>query len=201
MITQQQLKSEATRAHIVDSAAAEMVKKGYQSAAMNDIIKALGMSKGAVYYHFTSKLELGYAIIDDLLAQQDIDMWEKPLSHHNPVEAIKNLLKETTNSLTGDNLVCGCPINNLAYEMSPLDEGFRSRIENIYNHRRRRMTEALLRAQSNKQLSSKVNAEDTACFIIATMHGALGLAKNANSNKVYDQAVRGLIEYLSYLQE
>lgn len=195
-----QIKSEETRDRIIEAAVTEMSKTGYQSTSMNSIIDTLGLSKGAVYHHFPSKLTLGYAVIDERLNQQDIDMWDKPLSHPNPVTGIQSLLMEISRNLTGESLSCGCPINNLAYEMSPIDEGFRLRIVHIYNRRRRKISEALQRAQLNNQFSSTANTEETASFIIATLHGAMGLAKNANCNAIYNQAIKGLIEYLTFLR-
>ena len=38
-------------------------KKGYDKTTMHDIIRELGMSKGAIYYHFTSKEEILEAVI------------------------------------------------------------------------------------------------------------------------------------------
>ena len=49
---------------------------------------------------------------------------------------VKSFLSETYMEKLADNseMLChGCPLNNFAQEMSPLDEGFRERIENVYH--------------------------------------------------------------------
>ena len=39
-------------------------QKGYEKTSMQDIVDALGMSKGAIFHHFKSKEEIFRAVID-----------------------------------------------------------------------------------------------------------------------------------------
>lgn len=40
------------------------VEKGYDKSSIQDIIKELGLSKGAIYHHFRSKEEILYAVLN-----------------------------------------------------------------------------------------------------------------------------------------
>lgn len=193
-------KAEETRERILSVTADEIVRVGYQSTALNDIIKKVGLSKGAIYHHFSNKLELGYAVIDELFAKQEAEAWDGALSQENPVEGLIEFLTCMTDNLKGESLECGCPFNNLAHEMSPLDEGFRQRVEAVFNRRRKRIAQAIQESQDKGQFSANVDAEDTASFVLATMQGAMGLAKNAQCNEAYEKAIRGLITYIRSLQ-
>lgn len=56
-----------TRARILASALALFAKKGYVHTTFTDVAARLGMTKGAVYWHFESKQALLMALIDAML--------------------------------------------------------------------------------------------------------------------------------------
>lgn len=49
---------ERTREKILDVSFQLFAKKGYEKTSIQDIVNALGMSKGAIYHHFSSKEEI-----------------------------------------------------------------------------------------------------------------------------------------------
>ncbi|MGC0364144.1 AcrR family transcriptional regulator [Rhodococcus sp. 27YEA15] len=58
-----QARAELTRRHIVSGAATQFERSGYGSTSMADIVAAAGTTKGALYFHFTSKDDLAQHII------------------------------------------------------------------------------------------------------------------------------------------
>lgn len=57
-----QARSEHTRLHLVRSAAELFDRNGFAGATIEDVSRAAGVTKGAFYFHFASKDELGGAI-------------------------------------------------------------------------------------------------------------------------------------------
>jgi AcrR family transcriptional regulator len=57
-----QARSEHTRLHLVRSAAELFDHNGFAGATLEDVSRAAGVTKGAFYFHFSSKDELGGAI-------------------------------------------------------------------------------------------------------------------------------------------
>ncbi len=57
-----QARSEYTRLHLVRSAAELFDRNGFGGATLDDVSRAAGVTKGAFYFHFASKKELGGAI-------------------------------------------------------------------------------------------------------------------------------------------
>lgn len=55
---------EQRRAQLLDAASEVFTQKGYHSAAMDDIAEAAGVSKPVLYQHFSSKLDLYLALLD-----------------------------------------------------------------------------------------------------------------------------------------
>ena len=54
-----------TRHRILEAALVEFAEKGYHRASVDDIVRASGTSKGAVYHHFATKEAVFLALVDD----------------------------------------------------------------------------------------------------------------------------------------
>ena len=59
----------ATRDKILQAALEVFAEKGYHRALVDDIVRASGTSKGAVYHHFPNKEALFLALVDDFSAR------------------------------------------------------------------------------------------------------------------------------------
>src|SRR5688572_29788030 len=100
----------------------EMYRRGYQGARVDRILAAVGLTKGAFYHYFPSKLELGYAVVDECIARALDIIWLVPLRDAtDPIATLRSII-ESSEVTSRRNAELGCPINNLAQEMSPVDE-------------------------------------------------------------------------------
>ena len=59
----------ATRDRILEAALEVFARKGYHRAIVDDIVRASGTSKGAVYHHFPNKEAVFLALVDDFAAR------------------------------------------------------------------------------------------------------------------------------------
>lgn len=83
---------EETVQKILDVSMALFLEKGYEHTTIQDIVDALGMSKGAVYHHFKSKEDIYDRISDTYYERLG---WTKDLTSlpgENGLEKIRNLL-------------------------------------------------------------------------------------------------------------
>ena len=60
-----QERAERSRAAILDAAADEFDQHGYAGARLERIVERTGLTKGAVYFHFRSKLDLAKALLEE----------------------------------------------------------------------------------------------------------------------------------------
>lgn len=93
----------------------------------------------------------------------------------------------------------GCPVNNLAQEMSPVDEGFRLRVEGLFEEWRGVIETAFRRAQLSGEMYAQVEVKAAAAFVVAALEGCIGMAKNAQSKKILLHCSEGLVDYLQSL--
>ncbi|ROH93344.1 TetR/AcrR family transcriptional regulator [Stagnimonas aquatica] len=191
---------DVTRQRLLECAFDEIHKRGFRSASLDAILDKAGVTKGALYHHFDNKNALGYAVLDELVRPYMQAQWEPLRTADDPVSAAVAGLRKRREKLRERLLAYGCPFNNLAQEMSPHDEGFRSRLQGILSEWIGAYAEALARGQALGKVRADLNVPAAAVFIVSAIEGLIGMAKTAQSGVLYDEGLRGLIEYLERLR-
>src|SRR6516164_4321580 len=190
---------ERTRERLLQAAFQEVHRYGFQSAGIDTILAATNVTKGALYYHFDSKEALGHAIVEEIIAKLPHDKWVRPLQRgKNPIDTLIGIVQAT--SVRPEDVKGGCPLVNLAQEMSPLDEQFRKRLEMIFNAWQEAIATALRRGQSQGTVRRDLVPEETAGFLIAMYEGYVLLAKNAQDAKVWNVGIRNIAGWLKSLR-
>jgi AcrR family transcriptional regulator len=194
-------KSEDTRLKILNATFKEIHKHGYQGMRIDQVLINTGLKKGALYHYFSSKQELAYAVLEELIQKNMYKLWIEPLNDvADPLEAIHSIFEEREN-WSDEFFSLGCPLNNLAQEMSPIDEGFRARIEKIFLEWRSAISEALKKGQIQGAVDKAINTEECGLFILASIEGTLSMAKNHQNKEVFYSCCKELKRYLNTLKE
>ena len=190
---------ERTRERLLQAGYREVYRTGFQSASIDTILAATNVTKGALYYHFDSKEDLGYAIVEEIVAKLPQDNWLRPLQQgKNPIDALIGIVRAT--SVRPEDVKGGCPLVNLAQEMSALDEQFRKRLETIFHAWQEGIATALRRGQSEGTVRRDLVPEETAGFLMAMYEGYVLLAKNAQDAKVWNVGIRNIVGWLRTLR-
>jgi TetR/AcrR family transcriptional regulator, transcriptional repressor for nem operon len=191
----------ATRNAILRAAFEKVHRQGFQAAGLGDILAATEVTKGAFYHHFPSKMDLGYALVEEALGEYVRSWWLDPLEDsEDPIDGLARIIQERLSSDIPRMIPLGCPLNNLAQEMACADEGFRQRVETLYRMWRKGLARALRRGQQRDHVRADIDADAAATFIVASLEGAFGLAKNANSLEVFQECMGGLSHFLTSLR-
>lgn len=189
-----------TRSRLLECAYAEIHQRGFRSASLDSILKNAGVTKGALYHHFENKTALGYAVIDELIRPFMQSYWLPLAEADDPIASAIGSIRKRRDKLKAQLLSYGCPFNNLAQEMSPIDEGFRTRLQGILDEWRHTLGDALERGKARGQVRADVNCPAAAIFFISAFEGLIGMSKAAQSLELYEQGLRGLVEYLERLR-
>lgn len=192
--------SDQTRQRLIECAFDEIHRSGFRGASLEAILESSGVTKGALYHHFASKAELGYAVIDEVIKPWIEENWRPVVGVDDPVHAAIELCRRLTRERSERALSRGCPFNNLINEMSSVDEGFRQRLQSILADWRTGIAGALRHGQSRGTVRADVEPAAAAAFIIGVIEGSIGLAKSQQSREFLEAAMRGLIDYLEHLR-
>jgi len=188
-----------TRKRLLKAAFQEVYRSGFQSASLDAILAATGVTKGALYYHFEGKEALGLAVVEEVIAVQNRDKWLRPLrSGGEPIETLISIVRGTL--VSPEAVRGGCPLNNLAQEMSPLDEKFRKRLARVFQSWQEGIATALRRGQTQGTVRRDLDPDETSSFLIAMYEGYVSLAKNAQDANVLKVGIRNIVGWLRSLQ-
>jgi len=193
---------ENTRQRILDAAFDEFYKNGFQGGSLNRIVDDAATTKGALFHHFTGKKDLGYAVVREVIHPQFVQHWSDPLADStDPITDLKRIFRQGAKKKIADGgLVHGCPVNNLAQEMSPLDEKFRKSLEKIYGVWRETVAAAFARGIKAGKVRKDVSPPKVAAFIAAAQAGIAGTAKNAQDKELLLQTSQAFFDYLDSLK-
>ncbi|MFC5861846.1 TetR family transcriptional regulator C-terminal domain-containing protein [Acidicapsa dinghuensis] len=184
---------------MLQAAFREVHRSGFQGAGIDTILAATNVTKGALYYHFGSKEVLGYAIVDEVIAKIVHDGWLSPLlASGQPIDILIGIVRRI--SVRPEDIRTGCPLLNLATEMSPVDEQFRKRLEKLFLAWQEGVAALLRRGQSEGTVRRDLNPEESASFLVAMVEGYASLAKNAQDAKVWEVGIRNIVGWLRSLR-
>src|SRR2546423_3152827 len=193
---------ENTRQRILDVAFDEFYKNGFQGGSLNRIVDDAATTKGALFHHFKGKKHLGHAVVREVIHPHFKQQWSDPLANStDPITDLKRIFRQGAKRKIADGgLVHGCPLNNLAQEMSPLDEKFRQALEKIYFAWRETMAAAFARGIKAGKVRKDVSPRKVAAFIVAGQAGLAGNGKNSQKEALLLQTSQALFDYLDSLK-
>ncbi len=191
---------DATRQNLLKAAFDEIYRVGFQAASLSEIVRHSGLTKGALYHHFPNKHALGLAVIDEVIQERLATAVFQPLQNaQDPLAALLQILEDRARTRDEDTIRCGCPLNNLVQEMSPVDHEFRHHLAAILARWQTVLHEALSGAQRQGTLRADVDCEGAALFMVAAWEGCWGIAKNRQSAGVFRQCMWQLRDYVRTL--
>ncbi|EEI93119.1 transcriptional regulator, TetR family [Sphingobacterium spiritivorum ATCC 33300] len=194
-------KAETTRLTILQKAFELIYTKGYQTTSVDDILATTQVTKGAFYYHFKNKDEMGVAIINELMKPVLIKSFIEPLQHaENPLEAIYQLMYHLLMENDFLKVEYGCPAANFTQEMAPWNVDFSKALNDISRQWVNIMTAVIEKGQQNGSVRNDVNAQQVTLFIMSGYWGIRNFGKLENSKKVYIPYLNELKNYLNSLK-
>ena len=191
--------AEQTRQSILNVAADEIHQHGFKATSLSVILNRCEISKGALYHHFTNKLELGYAVFEEVYKPMFLGTWQPVLAVDDPIEGLCDFLITMTEEMSCSEAVCGCPLANLCEEMANVDEGFRLRILSMQEQLNLSIVDALERVSDD--LRTNIVFSQVGYFIAATLNGAISLSKSSRNKELFHQVIDELCLYIRALKK
>lgn len=180
-----------TRTEILHKNYEAIHRNGFQGVRADKVVAEMGITKGALYHYFPNKFDLGYAILDELVAPHYLNIWR---SFERSEKGFGTVLLTTLDSYrnfaqTDEQIKLGCPLTNLTQEMSPLDEGFRKRLYRITQQMQQQIETGLKNAQLTGEFKLDFNPTQTAFFYLSSIEGGFSVAKAMQSRAVFEMVI------------
>lgn len=170
-------KSEQTRTRLVEAAAGLFNTKGYAAASLADLTEATGLTKGSMYANFGSKEELMLEAFNHsarrVWSAQKLEM---ALETTN-VGKLRACLRYYKYQASRPPVPGGCPLLNAATEADDSNPALAEQVRNAVNYWRRSLVRMFMDAQDAGEIQTDENPWELATWWIATIEGAVMLAR------------------------
>lgn len=194
-------KAHATRSRILEAAYDQIYKRGFQQTSIDNIMAEANITKGAFYYYFRSKDQMGIAVINEIVGPGlTHDFTLELYSVLDPMDAIYQAIHTLLLGQKSLNDARGCPVSNFIQEMTPWHTQFSGELTNITRQWTQAIARKIEEGKANTLVRAEINPMDVALFLISGYWGIRNLGKLGNSRKVYTAYLAQLKTYLSSLR-
>jgi len=167
------------RRRVLDAADRLFQTVGYRGTSVHDVVREAGVTGGALHHHFPSKKDLALAVIAERVSAEVASTWiETVRKAPTAAEGILQAFDETVAHLERRGAVTGCPLGNLALELSLADEDVRAALAAEYAAWRGAIAERLA---ADAAPFAQPSPEAFADVVVALFSGAMSIAKAEQS--------------------
>jgi TetR/AcrR family transcriptional regulator, transcriptional repressor for nem operon len=196
MIAQQEL---ATRERLLRTAFHLFHEQGYHATGVATILREAGVNAGSMYHFFSSKDDLLLKVLEFALDYlEPMVMGPAEAAAVDPIERVFVLLDHYRSRVGAHDCRMGCPIGNLALEVSDGLPAARALIHRNFENWAARV-EGWLRAAGDA-LPADVDRAQLARFVLTVMEGGLMQARAAGHMGPFDDCVAVLRDHFSRLR-
>ncbi len=168
--------SKTTRDRLLNETARLVEKQGFGPTSVNDVLQAVGIKKGTLYYHFPGKDELGLAVLerarDDFLAFLD-----SALDTPTPMEALERFFKAALQKHRKTGFVGGCLWGNTALEMSDSSPVYTAFVGKVFEEWICRIERVIHSGQQAGQIRTDLSAAKLARLVVAGIEGGIMMSR------------------------
>ncbi|WP_246943724.1 TetR/AcrR family transcriptional regulator [Bacillus pinisoli] len=171
--------------------------KGYENTKLGEILAETGIGKGQFYHYFKSKRDLGEAVIDYLIVEMTEELFDNILDQPLPPKVkLKKMLDKILHLQLENDGKRGCPIGNLAIELSEHEPLFREKLAKFFEQWEEKIQQIFDEMKKNGEMNSDTNALKKARTMIATIEGGILLMKNKQDVEVFQDIIETMqLEY------
>jgi TetR/AcrR family transcriptional repressor of nem operon len=188
-------KGEQTRREIIRKAAPIFNHKGYEGAALSDLMRATGLEKGGIYRHFASKQDLAGEAFDYAWRIALDNRFEGTEQIPNAIDCLKQIVRNFRDRRAG--LVAGgCPLLNTAIDSDDGNPPLRAKARRALSSWLDRLESIADEGRRRGEIRSGIDSAKLATLIASTLEGSLMVSRLQRSGDSLDVACNHLEDYL-----
>jgi TetR/AcrR family transcriptional regulator, transcriptional repressor for nem operon len=188
-------KGQHTRQEIIRKAAPIFNQRGYEGAALSELMQATGLEKGGIYRHFDSKQQLASEAFDYAWSKAIDARLEGTEGIANSVDRLQQIVRNFRDCRAG--LVPGgCPLLNTAIDSDDGNLPLRNQARRALDKWLDRLANIAKQGQKRGEIRPRVDPAKLATVIVSTLEGSLMLSRLQRTDEPLDVACRYLDDYL-----
>lgn len=189
-----------TKTDLLNAAMGLMLEHGYNATTVDQICKAAGVTKGSFFYYFASKEALGQSLLPHFLATMGALLEQgKHQQVADPLQRLYAYCDDIAIMLARPDVPKSCLIGNFAQELAPTQPAFRAICNQCFTQWAEQLQQELEAACNQHTPPVSVDSYSLAEHFLATLEGALILAKAQQDLSVVVQNLNHFKRYLELL--
>lgn len=185
---------EGLRRRVLDTAEATFQARGFNATSLGEVMAAAGVTGGALHHHFPTKKALALAVIEERVAAAVRATWIEPVGSAASARlGVRQVFAAIADELDLQGFVRGCPLNNLAHELSLADPDFRAALAAVFADWRKAIADKV-RADIQAGREGATDPERFAAAAVALYSGAMSMAKTAQDSSLLRLCAKELDE-------
>jgi TetR/AcrR family transcriptional regulator, transcriptional repressor for nem operon len=188
-------KGQATRARIVDAAAALVFEDGVAGTSLDDVGAAARVGKSQIYHYFADKSSL----ISEVVVRQTVTVLESQEPYISRLDSWKSwsswrdqiIREQRENHCAG-----GCPLGSIANELAETNEAARVVLVDSFDRWEGAFREGIERMRSAGLLRADADSGSLASAVLAAVQGGLLLCKTRKNTGPLEASLDAAIGYL-----
>jgi AcrR family transcriptional regulator len=188
-----------TRERLLKTAFQLFHEQGYHATGVATILREAGVNAGSMYHYFSSKDDLLLKVLEFALDYlEPMVMGPAEAAAVDPLERVFVLLNQYREWVGANQCRMGCPIGNLALEVSDGNAAARELIHRKFENWAGRV-EGWLRSAGD-ELPPRTDLKRLARFVLTVMEGGLMQARAAGHIGPFDDSVAVLRDHFAALR-
>ena len=176
------------REKLVEAATAILGRHGYQATSVDDILEAAKVAPSNFYYHFKSKEELAIEVLEGYFEKSRQEMAPVFMNRFlSATEKLERLHEALVKKVTQSGCCGGCPMGNLAQELSDSHPEFRMRLARHFEECIDGIALVVQEGVKSGEFRDGADPKASAYLIFGSIQGLLLLSKSLKMIDPLDQ--------------
>ncbi len=185
-------KSLDTKSKAIETAKAQLQLKGFNGFSFQDIADDLGIRKASLHYYFSSKEELGLALIADY--EDAFLQWTLTVESMSGLEKLERF-GMLFYKMSQDKLKI-CPTGVYCADFNTLPHRMQKALTQLHESQRNWLESVIAQGKKEGSLQKNLSSNETALLILSTTQGSLQLARVNDNSRLVKKSFLLLVELL-----
>ncbi len=197
-----------TKDQIVQVALKLFLSKGFKETSMNEIAREVGISKPAIYHHFTNKDTLIKAIFDHFTEEMTRWSQENISNDTTHKEMIQRMFSSVSTFMHVEEVLLDEETTNLSYSynmfillMSKINESYKTRISKDFIKTQNKLTEIFRELQSENEVRDDIDPATLARMMHSMLEGLSFLGELNGDLRVDEESAKLYIAFWKMIQK
>nr|WP_154896602.1 TetR/AcrR family transcriptional regulator [Paenibacillus xylanexedens] len=185
------------RTKAIEVAAQLFLRQGYSYVSMDEVVRASGVSKSNIYYHFKNKEELLQAVVQYWIAQYESQVYVLLSQRERSVEErVNSFIATLSAGIEGRNFEGSCPFITLYMQTPASAPDVKASISRFFRELQPMIEKLFQQGVDSGEFREGMDAGSVSSLFVAALEGSLVLAETERDTGIIEQSARTFCQML-----